>query len=738
MCISRTMKIFCAALPLLCFAVLYADAQAATNGSETNKVGTLSVRQLEARASRMITNAEDLIREGEEERGLNMLEAVPRMYPETQARFSALLALGRHRINKHQIEKALADLRKAEGSDNTDVKAEAMLLQARAYQKAGRSNEAVMQLRRITQDFATSPVANDAYYEIGQIHFDAGRWMRAAEAFKMVGNAVPETGTESGNTLFVEAGQRLFVHVIDRDLAILREIGEEPTVVVKSKSGDSEELKLELFGRVEDGALASVDTTSEPSAPNDGLLTVQGGGEVTVTYVDKTTSTGKQNVKVNVSSQIVSTGIISFMDGAFRQRIKGVFANQPAFIQLRDMDLDVSPQPDKVTVVVIASYKKPAPTAEEIALGADINPDEEDEWIERSKLEVPLIETGNRTGIFQGRFIPVVPKEGELMTGDHLLTVGPEDKVTVEYYDQKHLEGDSPELRSAEVLVLLGGSTEPQSIVANASDATIQARKLLLEAQLLHKWGGIFKDVGLEGHANAKADEGLERIAEILTLATRYSLERSVVENAYAAKWDLQLIQDKLNAAIGTCNALVRLYPDTILADIAFMRIAQARTASNDEKDIREGIQVFRSILRLPSSPNKAEAQFSIAKSLEKLAKITARSGTSPNFTEAYKAYRACAETYPASAFAGESFKNIVNYHLELKDYARAQETLERVQQDYPDSPWMDEMLVRWGVVMHRMGNREGAVQKFSRVLEEYPGGSAAQQATAFLQQLQK
>lgn len=46
-------------------------------------------------------------------------------------------------------------------------------------------------------------------------------------------------------------------------------------------------------------------------------------------------------------------------------------------------------------------------------------------------------------------------------------------------------------------------------------------------------------------------------------------------------------------------------------------------------------------------------------------------------------------------------------------------------------------MLVRWGIVLHRMGDRDGAVGKFRRVLEEYPGGTAAQQASAFLERLQ-
>ena len=68
----------------------------------------------------------------------------------------------------------------------------------------------------------------------------------------------------------------------------------------------------------------------------------------------------------------------------------------------------------------------------------------------------------------------------------------------------------------------------------------------------------------------------------------------------------------------------------------------------------------------------------------------------------------------------------------------RSVETLERVFQDYPDAPWLDEMLLRWGIVCYRKGDVQGATAKFRRVLEEYPSGSAAGQATSFLQRLQK
>lgn len=696
----------------------------------------LTPRQLDARAARMVSSALDLLKGGEEERAVGMLEAVPRMFPETQARFLAYLALGRFRLEKRLTDRAMADLRQVDAAEDPERRAEALVLQSKGYQQSGKPGEAVMLLRRVTQDFPASAYANDAYFEIGQIHFDAGRWSRAAEAFRMVGTAVPDEAAVEGAAVLTEAGQRLFIHVMDRDLPVLAELKEKLVVTVTARSGDSEELLLEPFGRAEGGALASVETAPEPTAPNDGRLTVQGGEEVTVTYVDKTNAAGETDVPVKATAQIVSTGILSFMDGAYRQRVKGVFAGQPAFLRLRDLDLDTTPTPDRAKVTVVASYRKPRPTSEELALGAEPVAEDDDTWVERGRVAVDLVESADRSGVFEGRFTPVVPAEGATVDAADGLAVAADDRLVAEYADERHLGGVVAEPRFAEVLVLVGGSTEPQSIVATASDATVQARKLLLEAQLLHKWGSIFKEVGLDTHAKSKADEGLLRIDEIMALAARFSLDRTVVEYMFATKWDLQLVQDQLEAAIGTCRALVRLYPDTALADLAFMRIAAARVASKDARDIDDGIRVFRSVLNLPNSASKAEAQFGIAEALEKLAKIKATGETPPDYSSAILAFRVCAETYPESSFAGESFKRIVNYHIGIRDYARAVETLERVFQDYPDSPWLDEMLVRWGVVLHRLGDRDAAVRKFQRVLEEYPGGAAAQQASSFLERL--
>ena len=709
---------------------------AAKDAAKDAKSGAENERVLEARAQRMVKGAVGLLEQKEEERAVGMLEAVQRMYPTSQARFNAALELGRHYIAKRVFDKALVELRKTEKAADPEVRAEAMLLQGQLHLGRGASGEAVMVLRRLTHDYPTSPFANDAFFMIGQIHFEAGRWARATEAYEMVGTAVPASALTNKTTL-VEAGQRVFAHVHDKDLNVLATLGQKSSVRFKSRSGDVETVELTAFGRGDGDFIASVRTGEVASKPNDGILTIQGSEPVDVVYVDANNEKGDLDVWLEADAEIVSTGVLSFLDGAERQRVRGVFVDQPTFVRLRDCDLDTTPGPDRVQITVRAQYRErpePAPGETQAPPPAPDAP-----WLTRSEITMTLVESEGRSGLFKGRLVPRLLPEGvtnapsaNLPEGE--ICIRPDDRIVAEYEDAKHLEGAKPAVRTASAVALVGGSTDPQSIVSHSSEANVQAKKLLLEAQLLYKWSMIFKDVGLQENAKGKADDGLKRINDIFDLERRNSLERSVIEETYEARWNLLLVNDNLGAAIATCRALVSRFPDTVLADRAFMQIANAHLQSKSPGAIDSAISVLNAIISLPNSQLKAEAQFRIGEALEKRASAAGREKA--DYSSAIMAYRRCAETYPTSSFAGEAYKRIVDYDVSIKNYTAATEILERVFEDYPDAPWLDEMLLKWGVVLYRLGNAEGAKEKFRRILEEYPGGKSAKSAQDFLKRL--
>ena len=698
--------------------------------------------QAEKRAERMVKTAVGLIADKEEDRGVGMLEAVARMYPDSQAKYAAALELGRHFTGKRDFERALIELKKAFSATNDETRAESLLLQGELYIAKNQPGEAAMVFRRITQDFPTSDFANDAFFKIGQIHFAAGRWARASEAFEMVGTAVPASA-DTNSAVLAESGQRIYVHVTDKDLAVLAAMGEKSKVKLLGSDGDEEVVELAAFGKGDGDFIASCKTTVAPSAKGDGVLTVRGKDDVKVVYVDANTQTGEVNLNRNANASTVSSATLTFLDGAMRQKVKGVFVDQPAFVRLRDLDLDATDGKDKAKVVVKSMYReRPEPAPGELVAPP---PPPDAPWLVRSEVEIDLEEVEPRAGIFAGRIVTrLIPADTnkivQLPPGE--IYANAEDKLVAEYTDQRHLAGVKPVQRTAEAVVLVGGSTEPQSIVAHASEATVQAKKLLLEAQLLQKWGAIFKEVGLMDSASEKSAEGLKRISEVFDLASRNTLERSVIESAYETRWNLFLVRNDLKNAVDTCNALVKRFPDTPLADRAFMQIAMARREEKAPGAEDAAIAIFNAILGLPVSQLKAEALYRIGETLETKARKAAASSRNrhakPDFSAAITAYSRCAEGYPSSAFAGESYKRMVDYYVSIKSFSKATEIINRVLEDYPDAPWLDEMLLKWGVILHRQGDREGAVAKFRQILEEYPGGKAAKQATSFLKRLEE
>ena len=135
---KRTLMLTVAALcAALCRPLAAADA--AADAAKESKAGAEAAKLAETRAQRMVKGAVNLFEQKEDERAIGMLEAVQRMYPTSQARFSASLELGRRYIEKRVFDKALAELRKAEKAESSELRAESMLLQGQLHLAKGES-----------------------------------------------------------------------------------------------------------------------------------------------------------------------------------------------------------------------------------------------------------------------------------------------------------------------------------------------------------------------------------------------------------------------------------------------------------------------------------------------------------------------------------------------------------------------------------------------------------------------
>lgn len=698
--------------------------------------GGAMVNELERDAMKMFRRGMALMKDRQEERAVKVLDGVLRNFPRALARHKAALELGKYHIEQGEYQVALKKLESVLDAEDSvdDERAEAMYRIGICYYEEGDANRALTTLRRVTETYPWSVYANEAYYYIGLCHFSAKRWTKAVEALKMVGTSVPPS--EKERTL-AEAGQRYLVKVYDKDLRVLEVTGDTIEVRVAADSGDTEVLEMEVFDPEGEYYLADIKTEPGEANPGDGLLQFVGRDVVRALYVDNDTLDGRRNERRLAVSRLVSTASGGFMDGAFREYVKGVFSEQKAYMRVNDYDADVTDGRDKVQVKLISRRRL---TEEEIAIEG-LSPDEGPHYKLRDELTYELTESGPHTGTFDGTIVVAATEEDEEVNrNDRRLQAVEGDDVVMEYTDKEHIASvEEPRKVVSSAEFLIGEIPDVWVAHRQVKEAELRARKNLLEAAFFLRLGEIFRDVGLVDRAEDKADIGLEKANSVLRQSLTLNIGRELVEEAYQRKWELELVKGDLAAAIETCRTLMSLYPTSSLADVALMQIAKASIEGGDNE---QAFRLLKGILSLNTSSDlKAEAQFNMALLLEKEAEERATERPEDKaklMAPAIKAYQTCSERYPESPFAGEALGKVIDYHIEAREYERCIEMLEMAMVDYPDAAFMDEMLFKWGIVEARMQRYGEARRKFRQLLRDYPNSRLAGRAKQFLDRLSR
>lgn len=699
--------------------------------TEDKKESGRAVMAEERKANRMIDQAVELLgMKTEQTRGEKMLAQVPRMFPESKARFRSWLVLGKHLISYRKYTEAIAGLKQVIKSDAEEYRAEALYQTGIAYYMQGNYGQAFMVLRRVTNEFPWSIFANESYYFIGLCHFNQKNWAKAVESLRMVGTSVPALNAET--TSRVEAGQRLFVKVRDRDLVVLVKKDEEIKVEVATKSGDRESVVLEVLGLTGDSYVGSIATKQGTPEPGNGILETLGGETAEITYVDDNTEDKTRHVKRLGKVAFFSTASIAFMQGGFRHVTDRIPLDQPAFLQLKDLDLDTTDQPDTIQLKVTVLYKE---EKKEDLSKVGVELDTEEVWLERNSILLTLTETAGHSGIFRVIFLPLLddPNETAVVgaTGTQELSARSGDRIVVQAVDMLHIHGEGSRSIEASAPVIVGQIPDPKSPDDQVSDPTLKSRKNLIEAQIFLEWGRIFKDVGLADQTAEKSDEGLARVDMILADYARLAFERNLVEEAFKTKWELLLLQDRIADAIGVCQQLVQVFPDTPHAGYAFLQIGKLKM---DAEEYGEAMTIFNRVMAVADPDIKAEAQYNIGLAMETEAVAWAKRDRRPaDLSGAIVAYKKCADGYPDSPFAGDALRKVVSYYEQSKDYARAVNTVQLILQDYPDAGWLDEVLLLGGVAAYRSGDLQLARDWFGKIMEEYAQGKAAGKAVKFL-----
>jgi TolA-binding protein len=704
-------------------------------------------------AFQLLRKGQELLDSGEHDRGAKILETIVEQYPADPIRFKAYLALGKHAISRSQQMEAIGYLRnlkaieqpgKEMDQETRDLFLESLYLQGVAFFQTRQYAQAFPVLRRITNDFPNTVWANQSYYYIGMCHFAQGNWNKAIEALGLVGTFVNEA---SDDLEYAEAGRRFYVKIHDTDLPVLAKLGEEVKVTITSASGDKETVSLVPLPGDENSSLGSVATALGPAVPGDDVLQVTGGDSISTSYVDGNTREGDKDVDRSRQVKVVGTGGVAFTRGDFESPAVAAFPGQPVFVALNDADLDTSAAADTAKVRVISRFKEDEEEDEgKATTGIDIEKmlrGEEERWRTRDEITLPLTEfvaatdgsaTGPiRSGVFRGqfeldRFVEDQPPE----RADDRLTVAVGDEIMAIYTDELHIGGASPRTATATIKVANEIDSRPRAAQYEVADPVVAAKKSLVEAEAFLELGRIFKAMGLSKGAGEKVAEGLTRVEPIIRQSG--AIPASLTEQAFRTKWDLHITSGDYAAAIQTCELFNRLYPESPFVDQALLQIGRIK---QERQETREAIAIYKRILGLKTSQVKPEAQFRIAQATEQEG---GPDGKQPQGAaeRAVVEYKICAERYPDSPFAGESLGKLVDYHVENKDYAAANDLLEQIFRDYPDSQFLDSMLLKWVVVAFRMGDVQKAHEKCSRLLFEYPSSPFAERGRAILPKIEQ
>lgn len=687
------------------------------------------------KAKKMLDRGLELLEQKQEERAVKLIASVPRMFPKADVRFRAYLTLGEHYLRKGRYDIAIRQFREVRESPEDDDKANALYSIGICYYRLNDFDKAFMSLRQVTGDYPGSVYANEAFYYIGQCHFKLGRWAKAVEALRMVGTSVE---FDAKGEVLGEAGQRVFVKIHDKDLIVLVKLGRELKVDLAAASGDKERIGLGPLGKDREYYVGSIQTHPGKPVPGDARLQVIGGDVVTASYVDENTEGGTRDRKVLTRIQMVSTAVVGFTDGAFREYTQGVFGDSDCFLRVKDLDRDTTDRKNVLTVKVYTRHKVRPAEGEEVVPSGAAEAEPQERWVTRDSVSARLVETDAHTGVFVGHLIPRVTQDASAVNRrDDVLSAMKDDEIVCSYVDKRHIHGPDPREVQAVAKTLIGQIQDVKIEHRVVNSVELKARKNLIEAKIFLKLGTIFKDVGLVAKASEKADLGLERVEGVIRSGLKASLDRQIVEEAFSVKWELLLVQDKLGEAIRVCQALTRLFPDSKLVDRALLKIGLAKMRG--EKPA-EAIGIFAGILRLRKSDLKADAQYHIAMVLEQQAveRATRRPDTEPDFTRAMLAYKKCADAYPDSPYAGKALEKIATYYIQTGDHARAVALMERVFQDYPDASFLDRMLYTWAQALFRLGKLREARQKCDLLLRDYPSSKLAPKAREFGQKITK
>jgi len=467
----------------------------------------------------------------------------------------------------------------------------------------------------------------------------------------------------------VEAGKRLFVKIEDADLAILAQ-EEVVEVLCSTKRGDQEKVNCRAVGRNSRIVLGSLPTRLGKVAKGNGFLEVGGGDVVDVTYVDKHTASKEFEKKRLKQVQVVGQGKASIMDGSYRDTLRGVVLGKIVNLQVDDPDGDLSDNSDSLSAVLeVRRRKSPEELDEEIATlvasGAIAAPEE-------GKDPLSLLALDSEDGPKIDKFktvdtIVVKLNEVTLSEPEPVSVVGDEPAE-----DDDSADDDAPESLPSKGESLEGNEKTPE-LDEDESEAILISPELL-EDDTIHS--GVFRGVvAIENQAGVKKDDKLQ------------ALPGDYVRIKYS---------DKLNVSKDARE--VSASAKCIEGNVGGVRVTKTRI--DDEE------------LRLSTELKTAAALAEIGNHYKEF-------GLADKAKTKYQEALAIGEdTAKAARKLGgrileESYVGLWKIYFAMENYGAATAMSRRLQNEFPESPFVDDAILQQAKVAQERGDLKTAIALF-------------------------
>ena len=618
----------------------------------------------EDRKARKLLEAGDARMEADEkQKALEIWQTVLDQFPRSKVRFDAHMRIGEHLLTaKGAYDEARKHFEAVseESNSNDSMRAKGTLKQGVCFYEARIYGKCFKILRKVIEEFPASEEVNRAYYYIGLGHFKQGHYSRAIESLEKVGTAFSEK--EKGMEK-VEAGKRLFVKIEDADLAILAQ-EDVVEIICSTKRGDEEKVQCRAVGRNSRIVLGSLPTRLGKVAKGNGMLEVGGGDVVDVTYVDKHTASREFGKKRLKQVQVVGQGKASIMDGSFRDTLRGVVLGKIVNLQVDDPDGDLSDNADTLSAVLeVRRRKSPEELDEEIATlvasGAIAAPEEGKDPLSLAAFDS---EDGPKIDKFKTVDSVVVKLEEVALAEPETLALGPDDSDL----------GDAPESPSSKGENLEENVKTPE-LDEDEPNAISISPELVVD-DTIHS--GVFRGVVvIENQAEAKKDDKLQ------------AMPGDFVRIKYS---------DKLNVTKDPRE--VSASAKCIEGNVGGVRVTKTRI--DDEE------------LRLSTELKTAAALAEIGNHYKEF-------GLADKAKTKYQEALAIGEDTARSArklggrILEESYVGLWKIYFAMENYGAATAMSRRLQNEFPESPFVDDAILQQAKVAQERGDLKTAIALF-------------------------